>query len=310
MSRLRSSLAWFLPAIAGLALAGCKADSANTGRPAMLHYAYSPQAEELQSGISHTGELRAYLQSQLDIPVDLVQVDQYAAAIEAMRADKLDIAHFGGLSYIIAAQKAGAQAIVARGYPGGRLAGYHSVIAVPKDSPIHSMQELKAQAGNIAFAFADPASTSGDLYPRVELQKLGIDPERDFKQVLYANGHLADLMAVRSGKVDAGAFDEVYMTRLIAEGKMKPGEVRVLWTSALIPSEPIAVRAALPERLKEEIQAAYLDMEKKDPKLWNELTQSAYASYPGTTYIPVTDATYDGLRQYALQVKQFNFLGK
>ncbi len=310
MKRLRSCLIPLIAAAICLALAGCKASNASTGWPKVLHYAYSPQAEVLQGGLMRTQELRDYLQNQLHIPVDLVQVDQYAATIEAMRADKVDFAHFGGLSYLIAAQKAGAQAIVARGYPDGRLAGYRSLIAVPSDSPIHSLQDLRARAKGVVFAFADPASTSGDLYPRVELQSLGIDPERDFKQVLYANGHLADLMAVRSGKVDAGAFDEVYMRHLIALGKMKPGEVRVIWTSELIPVEPVAVRGNLPEQLKKQIQAAYLDMQKKDPALWNNLSKSVYSSSPGTTYLPVTDATYDGLRHYALQVKQFNFIEK
>jgi phosphonate transport system substrate-binding protein len=310
MKRLLSCLVLLTAAAICLSAGGCAASNASTSWPRVLHYAFSPQADQLQSGVLHTQQVRQYLQSQLHIPVDLVQVDQYAATIEAMRANKLDIAHFGALAYIIAVQKAGAQAIVSRGYPDGRLGGYRSLIAVPKDSPIHSMQDLKARARSVVFAFADPASTSGNLYPRVGLQSTGIDPERDFKQVLYANGHLAALMATLSGKVDAGAFDEAYMARLIAKGKMKPGDVRIIWTSSLIPSEPIAVRGSLPEQLKKEIQVAYLDMRTKDPALWNELSQTVYSATPGTTYIPVTDATYDGLRHYALQVKQFNFLEK
>lgn len=309
-SRLALSIAPLFAVAMCMACAGCESSNASTGWPKVLHYAYAPQAEQLQGSMSHTEEMRDYLQSQLHIPIDLVQVQGYAPSIEAMRANKLDIAHFGALSYIIAAQKADAQAIVARGYPGGRLGGYRSLIAVPKDSPIRSMQDLKAHARSIVFAFADPASTSGNLYPRVGLQKLGIDPERDFKKVIYANGHLADLMAVRTGKVDAGAFDELVLNQLVAKGKMKRDEIRVLWTSDLIPNEPVAVRGSLPEQLKKEIQAAYLDLPKKAPALWKELNKTVYTSSPGITYIPVTDATYDGLRHYALQVKQFNFLEK
>ncbi len=308
MQRLWSRLAPLFVALACLAISGCTASNASTGWPKVLHYAYSPQAEQLQGGMLHTNEMRQYLQSQLHLPVNLVQVEQYAATIEAMRANKLDIAHFGALAYIIAAQKAGAQAIVSRGYPNGRISGYRSLIAVPRDSPIHSIEELKARAKSVVFAFADPASTSGNLYPRVELQNMGIDPEKDFNKVIYANGHLADLLAIESHKVDAGAFDEAYMTRLIARGKMKPGDVRVIWASSQIPSEPIAVRGNLPEDLKKQIQAAYLNMQKRNPALWNELSTSVYTNSPGTTYIPVTDATYNGLRHYALQLKQFNFL--
>jgi phosphonate transport system substrate-binding protein len=310
MKGLRFSLFPLLGVLLSIPLVGCKMSEASGAWPTVLHYAFQPSTEQLQSSITRTDEMRKYLESQLHISVDLVQLDQYAATIEAMRADKVDIAHFGAFSYIIAAQKADAQAIVSRGYPGGKLGGYRSLIAAPKDSPIHSLAELKADAKNIVFAFADPASTSGDLYPRVELKALGIQPERDFKRVLYANGHLADMLAIQSGKVGAGAFDEAYMTHMIALGKMKPGDVRVLWTSQLIPNEPIAVRGSLPEQLKKEIQIAFLNLPTKDPALFANLNRNVYSSTAGTTYIPVSDATYNGLRQYVIQIKQFDLVEK
>jgi phosphonate transport system substrate-binding protein len=312
MKSLQYDLLALFAALLAIPLSGCNAVNASDNWPKVLHYAYSPQAEQLQGAMraEQSKQMAQYLQSQLHIPVDLVQISQYAATIEAMRADKVDIAHFGGLSYLIAAQRAGAVAITARGYPGDRLGGYHSLIAVPKNSPIHSLQDLKAHAKDIVFAFADPASTSGDLYPRVELQSIGIDPDKDFKRMLYANGHLADMLAIESGKVDAGAFDQVYMTHMIALGKMKPGDVRVIWTSELIPSEPIAVRGSLPEQLRKEIQAAILALTTKDPQLWASMNKNVYSSMPGIVNIPVSDATYDGLRHYALQVRQFNFLEK
>ena len=172
------------------------------------------------------------------------------------------------------------------------------------------MQDLKAHAKDIVFALADPASTSGDLYPRVSLQALGIDPDKDFKRIVYADGHLADIMAVNSGKVDAGAFSESFLPRLFAKGKMNPSDIHILWTSEPIPNEPVAVRKALPEKLKKEIQEAYLDMHTRDPELYASLIKSTNTSNTGSTYIPVSDSTYDGLRHYALQVKQFNFLEK
>ncbi len=314
MKSLRYSLLPLFAALLSIPLGGCKMSDASGTWPRVLHYAYAPSAEQLQGAMAATQskQMAQYLQSQLHIPVDLVQVQGYAPTIEAMRADKVDIAHLGAFSYIIAAQKAGAQAIVARGFPDGKLGGYYSVIAVPKDSPYHSLADLKAHAKDIDFAFADPASTSGDLYPRVELQDIGINPEKDFKRVLYADGHLADLLAIESGKVDAGAFALMYYTRLVSQGKMKPDAIRFLWKSELIPNEPIAVRKSLPEQLKKEIQAAILAIPAKEPVLWASLNKRVYMDRPstGTTYIAVTDATYNRLRHYATQVKQFNFLEK
>ena len=95
---------------------------------------------------------------------------------------------------------------MARGNPDGSLGGYRSMIAVPKNSPIHSMQDLKAHAKDIVFSFSDPASTSGNLYPRVGLLSMGINPEKDFKKVVFSGTHPATVLTVAAGKVDAGAF--------------------------------------------------------------------------------------------------------
>lgn len=310
MKRLVSWSVLLFSAMLCVSLGSCKESSASDTWPKVLRYAYSPSAEQLQSGSVSTELIRKYLESQLHIPVEVVRVQGYAPTIEAMRTEKIDIAHFGALSYLIAAQKANAEAIVSRGTPDGKLGGYRSVIAVPKDSPIHSMQDLKAHAQEVVFALADPASTSGDLYPRVGLQTIGIDPDKDFKRLLYADGHVADIMAVKSGKVDAGAFSESFLSRLYAKGKMSPSDIRIIWTSTPIPNEPVAVRKALPEKLKQEIQEAYLQMQTRDPALYSNLMKSTNTTNTGSTYIPVTDSTYDGLRHYALQVKQFNFLEK
>lgn len=308
MKRLRYCLVPLLSAVICLSLAGCKMGNASDSWPKVLHYAFAPQAEQLQGGGLRVALMRSYLQSQLHIPIEVVRVEGYAPTIEAMRADKVDIATFGALGYIIAAQKAGAQAIVARGFPPDKIGGYRSVIAVPRNSPYHSLADLKAHAKDIVFAFANPASTSGDLYPRVGLLSAGIDPEKDFKKVVFAGNHLAAVMTVKSGKVDAAGFMEAMLTRLIATHRLAPGDIRVIWTSDLIPNGCTAVRKALPEKLKKEIQTALLEMPTRDPQLWSNINNLYRTAVSGTMDVPVTDATYNGLRKYAAQVKDFKFV--
>jgi phosphonate transport system substrate-binding protein len=187
------------------------------------------------------------------------------------------------------------------------VGGYSSVIAVPKDSPIHSMQDLKAHARDLVFAFAEPASTSGYLYPRVGLQQANIDPDKDFRKVVFAGDHLATIMTLKARKVDAGGFMQSYLNRLIETHRIQPDDVRIIWTSDVIPNGPYAVRKALPEQLKKDIQAALVAMPTKDPALWTVITNTFRSPTRGKVMIPVTDATYDGLRKYASQVKDFNF---
>jgi phosphonate transport system substrate-binding protein len=252
--------------------------------------------------------MRKYLEKQLHMPVEVVAVQGYAPTIEAMRADKVDIAGFGPLAYIIAAKNAGAEAIAAYGSPDGSLGGYRSVIAVPKNSPIHSVEDLKAHAKDLVFAFSDPASASGNLYPRVGLLSMGINPERDFKKVIFAGSHPATIMTVKSGKVDVGAFGQNFTKRLIEKHQMAADDIRVIWTSDLIPNSCYAVRKGLPEQLKKDIQAAIIAIPTRDPELWENLSSLHKDLSSGTQYVPVNDATYDGLRRYTTQVKDFNFV--
>ncbi len=310
MKRLGCGFVPLLAALISLSLGGCKTGSASDTWPKVLHFAYSPQADQLQGGSLRVDLMRNYLQSQLHIPVQVVLVDGYAATIEAMRAEKVDMFTGSSLTYLLAYQKAGAEAIAARGYPDGTVGGYRSVIAVPRDSPFHSMEDLKAHANDLVFAFAEPASTSGYLYPKAGLLAAGIDPEKDFKKVLFTGNHLASVMTIEAGKVDAGCFMQTMLTYLIAQHKIAPGDLRIIWTSELIPNGPYTVRRALPEQFKRQLQAALVAIPSKDPKLWTQLNQLFTTPASGPTMVAVNDATYDGLRKYASQVKDFKFVEK
>lgn len=307
MNRWAAFVAVLFIAVVGPGLCGCKSTEASDGRPKVFRFAYFPAMEQLQGGSLRVELMRGYLEKQLHMPVEVVRVDGYAATVEAMRAEKVDMFSGSSLTYLLAAQKAGAQAIAAHGFADGSIGGYRSVIAVPKDSPIHSMQDLKAHARDLVFAFAEPASTSGYLYPRVGLVSNGIDPDKDFKKVVFTGNHLASAMTIKAGKVDAGACMQTMLNRLIANQKMAPDDVRVIWTSDLIPNGPYAVRKALPEQFKKDVQAALVEMPTRDPGLMAHLNSLFHTSTSGDVLVPVTDASYDSLRKYASQVKDFNF---
>jgi ABC-type phosphate/phosphonate transport system substrate-binding protein len=101
--------------------------------------------------------------------------------------------------------------------------------------------------------------------------------------------------------------------RFIRSNKMVADDIRVIWTSDLIPNSCYAVRGGLPDQLKKDIQAALVDIPTRDPELWKHLTSlqsTLLSSSSGSVNIRVSDATYDGLRQYASRVKDFNFVEK
>lgn len=96
---------------------------------------------------------------------------------------------------------------------------------------------------------------------------MGIDPERNFKKVIFAGSHPATILTVKSGKVDVGAFGENFSKRLIQKHQMAADDIRAIWTSDLIPNSCYGVRKGLPEQLKKDIQAAIIAIPTKGPAL-------------------------------------------
>lgn len=240
---------------------------------------------------------KAYLERVLDMPVETFTATDYTAVIEAMRAKKIDVAYFGPFSYVLATERADAEAIVTGGTDTGDVATYHSCIVTHKDSGLKNIDDLKEHANEVTFAFVDPASTSGNLIPRGYLLSIGIDPDTDLKECMFAGGHDAVGLSVKSKKVDAGAMYDIGYNRLIDSGAITPEEVIVIWESDPIPKSPIAVRGDLDLALKERIQQAFVDMPEKDPEAMKTF-ESKWEK--NKWYIAIDDSTYDYVRNIAI----------
>lgn len=232
--------------------------------------------------------IKEYLSEQLGIPVEIQVTSDYTAAIEAMRARHIDLAWFGPFSYVIAANVAGAEAIVNGVRRSDGKSDYHSIIVVRADSGIETIEDLKGKS----FAFVDPASTSGNLIPRKILLENNIDPDNDFSISYYAGTHNAVEYAIANGKVDAGADSDNSYNRMVEAGEIDPAVNKIIYTSESIPGSPIAVRGDLPQELKQKIQDALISM--------NEQTIHQVSGWGDiASYQKVFDLDYDIIRQTA-----------
>jgi phosphonate transport system substrate-binding protein len=270
-----------------------------------INYAYSNTADDIQTNPQRYKLLAAYLSKAVGVPVNVVPINGYGPAIEGMRAGKVDVATMGPLTYIIAAQKAAAEPIAIRGSSKGP-ATYQSSIIVRHDSPIQSIDDLIRDRARYTFAFVDPASTSGHIIPRTFLEGRGVDVEKDFRKMFFSSGHPTSLYTVIGGKVDAAATMPSMIHIMEGNGKIKPGQVRILWESAEIPASPVVVRKGLPEPIKQRLRQAYLDMAKADPTLTAALQLTS--ADPNYQYFPATDDMFDGLRKITRDLKNVKIL--
>ena len=311
---LRLALVGGLIGLCSLALfSGCSESSATVqlderGWPYKLVIGHNPPEEETERLARDEvyDALSEYLEQQLDVEVEVVKIGSYNVAIEAMRASKVDIVNFGSFSYLIAHQKADAEPLVLRGTKEYGPGGYQSFLVTAADSPLQTIEDVFDNLDKLTMSFNDPASTSGHLVPRGFFDSKGVVPERDFKQVVFAMSHTANVMTAISGKTDLAAVASSTFTRMIERGVIKEDEVRVLWKSDWMPNGPITVRSSLPEDFKVALQDAYLSMSEKSPKTWDKV-RSIYTN-PDIVFLPGDDSVFDYYREIARNIEHMRLL--
>jgi phosphonate transport system substrate-binding protein len=190
-----------------------------------------------------------YLSQQLGREVELTVPTSYTAVVEAMVNDELDLAYFGGLTYVQARDRGDVTPLVTEVNPGTGDTTYRTVIIVPPDSDIEEVEDIEGRT----FAFGSANSTSGSLYPAIMLQDEGIDYRTDLEEFTYTGGHDATAQAVANGGVNAGGLEDRILYDLIDKGDVEEDSVRVIEESDPIEGYPWVARGALTDDLKEQI---------------------------------------------------------
>lgn len=230
--------------------------------------------------------LERHLADRLGRRVELVSATSYQAMITAMANDQIEFCYFGPKSYVEAAKRAGAEAILLELGADGS-AGYYSEFIVPAGSPVQSLADAKG----LRFAFTDPNSTSGRLIPAVVLRDLvGMSAEEFFGEVVYSGSHGTSALQVAAGEIDIAATNNLDLGRMYEKGAMRPDQIRVIHRSDLIPGAPWAARAELPDDLKQAFKAAMIELN-DDAEL--------LARFGNGGVQPVDDRAYDIIRALA-----------
>lgn len=229
--------------------------------------------------------LITYLERTIAARIDMTVPLNYAAVVEAMVNDKVDIAHFGGFTYVQASARAGVKPLVQR----VQDQQFHSFFITQTDSPIHALADLRGHT----FAFGDVNSTSGHLMPEYFMRQAEVDPQV-ITRAIYTGGHDATALAVANKKVDAGAMDELIFKRMTQDGRITASQVRVFYTTPPFMDYVWAARRSLDPRLAEGFARALLHLDLSRPQ------DKAILDFLGATrYLRATDVSYTRLREAA-----------
>ncbi len=202
--------------------------------------------------------LGAYLEQQLDMKVQFIPVADYAAVVEALAADRVDLAWLGGFTFVQTHLKTGnAVPLVQR----AEDEKFTSKI-ISADPAVQSLQDLKGKT----FAFGSVSSTSGSLMPRYFMLQDGIKPEDFFSRIAYSGAHDATAAWVQAGKADGGVLNAAVWDKLVAAGKVDSNKVRVIATTPPYYDYNWTARGTLDAALQDKIRAAFLALDPANPE--------------------------------------------
>ena len=177
----------------------------------------------------------------------------YAGIIEGMRFNKVHAAWLGNKSAMDSVDRANGE-VFAQMVNADGTQGYYSHLIVHKDSPIKSLDDLLKNGKNLSFGNGDPNSTSGFLVPGYYVfAKNKIDAKTFFKVSRSAN-HESNALAVANKQIDVATNNSENLEKVKERLPEKFNDIRIIWSSPLIPLDPLVMRKDLPEATKKVVR--------------------------------------------------------
>lgn len=256
------------------------------------------QTREINFGIISTetsSNLKAAWQPLLDdmqketgLKINAFFASDYAGIIEGMRFGKVQVAWYGNKSAMEAVDRADGE-IFAKVVGKDGTEGYYSLLVVNKDSPLKSLDDVIRQRANLNLGFGDPNSTSGTAVPGLlAFGQNGVDPLKDFKRVVRAN-HETNLLAAVNKQVDVATNNTENLARFEATHPEEARQVRVIWRSPLIASDPLVWRKDLDADTKKKVRDFMLGYgrDAREKQVLANLTYSGFRASTNAQLIPI-----------------------
>jgi phosphonate transport system substrate-binding protein len=204
------------------------------------------------------------MEKKTGLTVKSFYAPDYAGVIEAMRFNKIQVAWYGNKAAMEAVDRANGEVFAQVRYADGTF-GYHGVLITHKDSPYRTLDDVLKNSKNVNFSIGDPNSTSGFLVPTFYVfAQNNVDHRSAFKTVRNAS-HGANIQAVLAKQVDVATNNTEDMGKLETSKPELFQQLRVIWRSPLIPSDPFVWRKDLDPAVKAKLKSFVLNYAKNDP---------------------------------------------
>jgi phosphonate transport system substrate-binding protein len=228
------------------------------------------------------------MQKAVGVPVKPFFASDYAGVIEAMRFNKVHLGWFGNKSAMEAVDRAQGE-VFAKVVAKDGSEGYYSLLIVNRNSPLKNLDDVIKQHAGLTLGYGDPNSTSGTVVPGFyAFGQNRIDPLKDFKRTVRAN-HETNLLAAVNNQVDVATNNTENWDRFVMTHPDQAKQVREIWRSPLIPSDPIVWRRDLDPALKARLRDFMLSYGKTAQEKENlaRLTYSGFRASTNAQLVPI-----------------------
>lgn len=235
--------------------------------------------------VKYYQEIIDYIGEQIKQPVQMVHRRTYEEMDSLLERGEVKVAFICSAPYVKNRERFGVELLVAPSVNG--KATYHSYIIVHKDSPIKSFAELKGKV----FAFTDPRSNTGRLYPTYLLKTMGFTPEKFFKSFMYSYSHNKSVELVAKKIVDGAAVESIVYEYMMKKNSPYAKQTRIIKRSPPYGIPPVVVTKDIRPDLRKKIKDAFLNMHKskKGKAILNAMMIDGF--------VEISDHAYDSIRQ-------------
>jgi len=238
-----------------------------------------------RSNVESYTPLFNYLANKLNRPVEMVQRRTYQEVNDLLRDGQVDVAFVCTSAYVAGRRAFGMQLLAAPQVGGATV--YYSYLIVPADSPARSMADLRGKV----FAFTDPISFSGRVYPTSLVRGLGAEPETFFSRTFFTYSHDNAMRAVADGLADGAGVDSLVYEFTISREPDLARRIKVIHRSPPFGIPPVVVGPSIRPQLRAELYDLLVGLHDapEGPAILAELGLDRF--------VPIADAAYDSARQ-------------
>lgn len=231
------------------------------------------------------------IRGKTGLGVELVLPTDYAQLVDLFAAGDVDLAHFGGYTFVLASERSDAKPLVMRDID-RNFVSY--VLVHEENANARELSDLR----DARLSFGPRHSTSGHLMPRYYFARRGITPEKFFARVTYSGGHDHTLQRVADGTVDAGVINGQFVQMRLNEGSSNLPRVRVIWQSPPYVNYVWAIQPSVTQQTQQALTEVFLSLSRDDEDA-RQFLYSVGARY----YLPATDSDFDDLRHIVKTLK-------